>query len=174
VHEFTVEAPTLLEGALSINAEEAEVDVTGDFRSAAFGPGRTVPGLRVSYYVPYSGDRDMFLCTASTRNLSLRPVELGHRELIFTYLRTDQNIVATKPEFDRELAQIKESLEWLRQNCLRFNATLPAQVRDLIVARRTRLAEVAQGMRDLGVPIRRAAIAVPVPVRANEAPRRPP
>jgi hypothetical protein len=55
--EFTVEAPTLIEGALSINAEEAQIDVTGDFRFGAFGPGQTyAQGIRVSYYVPYSGD----------------------------------------------------------------------------------------------------------------------
>src|ERR1700682_3857842 len=34
--EFIVEAPTLIEGALSINAEEAQIDVTGDFRFGAF------------------------------------------------------------------------------------------------------------------------------------------
>jgi hypothetical protein len=168
--EFTVEPPTLIEGALSINAEEAQIDVTGDFRFGAFGPGPTyAPGIRVSYYVPYSGDREMFHCTASTRNLSLRPVELGNGELIFTYQRTDQDVLATQPEFDRELAQIKGSLEWLRQDCRGFNASLPAQARDLIMARRTRLVEMTQGIRDLGVPIRRAATAVPA--RAMEAPR---
>ena len=169
--QFTVEAPTLIEGALSINAEEAQIDVTGDIRFGAFGSGPTyAPGIRVSYYVPYSGDREMFHCTASTRNLSLRPVEFGNGELIFTYLRTDQDVLATKPEFDRELSQIKESLEWLRQDCRGFNATLSAQARDLIVARRTRLAEMTQGIRDLGVPIRTAATAVPVP-RATERQR---
>jgi hypothetical protein len=114
----------------------------------------------------------MFHCTASTRNHSLRPVELGNGELIFAYLRTDQNVLATKPEFNRELAQIKESLEWLRQDCRGFNATLPAAARDLIVARRTQLAEMNLGIRDLGVPIRRTSTAVPAPARAMEAPRR--
>lgn len=35
---FSLEAPTLLEGALSVTAEEVEVDVTGDIRFGAFGP----------------------------------------------------------------------------------------------------------------------------------------
>jgi hypothetical protein len=105
--EFIVEAPVLIEGALSINVEEAQIDVTGDFRFGAFGSGPTyAPGIRVFYYVPYSGNREMFDCSASTRNLSLRPVELGSGELIFTYPRADQDVLATKPEFNRELAQI--------------------------------------------------------------------
>src|ERR1017187_3935224 len=37
--QFSLEAPTLLEGALSITADEAQVDVTGDYRFGAFGPG---------------------------------------------------------------------------------------------------------------------------------------
>jgi TIR domain len=113
----------------------------------------------------------MFDCSASTRNLSLRPVELGSGELIFTYPRADQDVLATKPEFNRELAQIKESLEWLRQDCRGFNATVPALIRDLVVARRTRLMEMTQGIRDLGVPIRTAAASVPASARTVAAAR---
>ena len=55
------------------------MDVAGDYRFGAFGPGPAyVAGMRVEYYVPYSGEREMFRCTVSTRNLSLRPVELGN------------------------------------------------------------------------------------------------
>lgn len=50
---FALEAPTLIEGALSISVEETQVDVAGDFRFGAFGPGPTyVAGIRVEYYVP--------------------------------------------------------------------------------------------------------------------------
>src|ERR1035437_3103164 len=112
---FALEAPTLIEGALSISVEETQVDVAGDFRFGAFGPGPTyVAGILVEYYVPYSGEREMFRCQASTYSISLRPVELGNNDLIFTYERPDQDVLATKGEFDRELSQIQQSLEWLR------------------------------------------------------------
>jgi hypothetical protein len=155
---FSLEAPMLLEGALSVTAEEAEVDVTGDIMFGAFGPEPTyVPGVRVSYYVPYSGDREMFHCAASMRNMSMPPVELGNEELTFTFERPDQNVDAIKPEFDRELSQVRQSLEWLRQDFRGFNASLPAQAREKILARRARLDQMNQGIRSLGVPIKRAA-----------------
>jgi hypothetical protein len=158
--QFTVDAPTLIEGALSISVEEAQVDVAGDYRFGAFGPGPSyAAGIRAEYYVPYTGEREMFRCTASTRNLSLRPVELGNDELIFRYERPDQDIPATKVEFDRELSQIRQSLGWLRTDSRGFNASLPAQAREMIIARKMRLAKMTQGIRDLGVPIRRAATA---------------
>ena len=56
-----------------------------------------------------------FNCSASTRNVSMRPVELGKDELIFTYERPDQDVAATKVEFDRELAQIKQTLGWRKR-----------------------------------------------------------
>lgn len=160
--QFALEAPTLIEGALSVSVEEAEVDVTGDIRYCAFGPGPTyAEGIRASYYMPYSGEREMFRCTPSTRNLSMRPVELSNGELTFTYERPDQDVPATKVEFDRELSQIRQSLEWLRQDCRGFNASLSAQARENIVARSLRLAEMTQGIRSLGVAIRSAATTAP-------------
>jgi hypothetical protein len=84
---------------------------------------------------------------------------LGADELTFTYERPDQNVAATKVEFDSELAQIKQSLDWLQQDCRGFNASLPAQAREMIVARRSRLMELTQGIQDLGVPIRRPTAA---------------
>jgi hypothetical protein len=49
-------------------------------------------------------------------------------------LEISGNVPATKAEFDRELSQIQQSLEWLRQDCRGFNAPLPAQAREMIVA----------------------------------------
>jgi hypothetical protein len=98
--QFRLDSPVLIEGAISVSVEEAQVDVTGDFRFGAFGPGPTfVAGIYVAYYVPFSGERELFNCSASTINVSMRPVELGKDELIFTYQRPDQDVAATKVEF---------------------------------------------------------------------------
>jgi hypothetical protein len=87
------------------------------------------------------------------------PVELGDDELTFTFERPDQDVGATKAEFGRELPQVKQSLEWLRQDFRGFNALLPAQARERIVARRARLEQMSQGVQSLGVPIKRATTA---------------
>lgn len=158
--QFSLEAPSLIEGAISVNVEEAQVDVTGDFRFGAFDDGPTfVSGIRAAYYVPFSGERELFYCGASTRNLSIRPVELGKEELTFTYERPDQDVSATKVEFEKELAQIKEALGWLGNDFRSFNASLPGQARDMILARKGRVEQLAQGIESLGVPIRRTATA---------------
>ena len=160
--QFALEAPTLVEGAMSISVEETQVDVTGDFMFGAFGPDPTyVAGIRAEYYVPFTGERDMFYCIPSTHSIGLRPLELGEAELTFAYERPNQDVAATKTEFDRELTQIRQNLDWLQQDCRRFNPTLAAQARDSITARKTRLAQMTEGVNALGVPIRRAAAPEP-------------
>lgn len=89
-------------------------------------------------------------------------VPLSEAELTFTYERPNQDVAADKVEFDRELWPIRQNLDWLQQDCRRFNPTLAAQARDSITARKTRMAQMTQGANALGVPIRRAPAAEPV------------
>jgi hypothetical protein len=170
---FAVEAPRLIEGAISLNVEEARVDVTGDFRFGAFGDEPVhVAGIHAEYYVPYEGEEELFQCSASTRSLSMRPIELRKQELVFTYERPDQDVAATKAEFEQELAQVRQSLEWLAQDCKTFNASLPAQARDLISGRRQRLEQMTTQIKDLGITIRKPAAATPAPARTAAPARR--
>jgi hypothetical protein len=175
--QFSVEAPALIEGAISVNVEEAKVDVTGDFRFGAFDDGPNfASGIRASYHVPFSGERELFYCSAMTRNLSMRPVELGEAELTFTYERPDQDVGATKVEFERELAQIKETLGWLQNDFRSLNASLPGLARDTILARKNRIEQMAQGVQSLGVPIRRMATVAPASAAGrirHESPAKP-
>ena len=128
---FGVEAPRLIEGAISLNLEEAQVNVAGDFRFGAFGDEPFyVPGIHAEYYVPYEGEEELFQCSASAMNLGMRPVELRKQELVFAYERPDQDVAATKAEFEREVGQVRQSLQWLSQDCQTFNASLPAHARE--------------------------------------------
>ena len=171
---FAVEAPRLIEGAISLDVEEARVDVTGDFRFGAFGDEPVhVAGIRAEYYVPYEGDEQLFQCSASTINHSMRPIELRNQELVFTYERPDQDVAASNAEFEQELAQVRQSLGWLANDCKTFNASLPAHARDLIAQRRKRLEEMTTQIQGLGVTIRKTATPTPAPARTVPPARRP-
>lgn len=171
--DFSLKAPHLIEGATSMDAEEAKVDVTGDIRFGAFGPEPTYAfGIRVCYYVPYSGDSKLFHCAASTRSLSMRPINLGAHELKFVYERPGQDVAATEVEFQSELAQLKEVLGWLTSDFDAFNSSLAPQAKEKIVGRKARIEQMYQGVESLGVPIKRTAIAQggrPAPVRPEDA-----
>ncbi len=159
VADFQIDVPELTEGAVSITVDEAQVDATGDFNRAFFGPGpHFVPGIRATYYVPYRGERDLFKCKPSTWTTVIPAVELANDELKFTFERADENVGATKLAFEQELGRVKQYLGWLRENAATFNHSLPETARQQITARKARLAQVEQGVQSLGVPIRRASV----------------
>jgi hypothetical protein len=95
VEEFRLEVPELTEGAMSVDLEEAHVDVTGDFQYAHFGPGpHYVPGIRASYYVPFAGDPDMFKVKPTTWTTVIPAAAIVGQELRFTMRHLSASIEA--------------------------------------------------------------------------------
>jgi hypothetical protein len=159
VEQFRVEVPELTEGAISVDLEEAQVDVSGDrmraFYDGEFGGGpRYVPGIRASYFVPFRGDPELFKCQPNSFGSSVPFAEIGINELRFVFERGDQNVAETKKAFDRELSLVKEYLASLRQNANSYNAGLPQLARERVTARRARLGELQRGTESLGIPTR--------------------
>ena len=64
----TVEPLTLDEGAITVEQAEAQYDVTGDHRYMSL-PGQRrhmIPATRTSFFVPFTGDRELFRCRPSS------------------------------------------------------------------------------------------------------------
>jgi hypothetical protein len=80
---------------------------------------------------------------------------LRNDELVFVLMRPDQNVAATKSVLDHDLVRIKQHLKWVSNDAESFNATLLAEAKQQLNARRERIAQVAQSTESLGVPVRR-------------------
>lgn len=178
VQKVRLDVPDLTEGAISVDVEEAAVDVSGDHMRAFYdgdfrsGP-RLVPGIRATYFVPYRGDKDFFKIRPNTYTLSAPIAVVEPNELVFQFERGDQNVAATKADFDRQLGEVKQYLGWLHQNADTFNATLPTTAKNYLTSRRNRLAELQKGTDGLGIPIRRAGTPPPSPATRPSAPKPP-
>jgi hypothetical protein len=169
--QFSLSVPRLVEGAISMTAEEAQANVAGDIRYGAFGPGpHLVPGIEVSYYIPFVGDKRMFTFRPSTWSGNIPGAELGDSELRITFVRPGQDVAATRPEFDRQLSLIKQHLGWLEENCRTLNQSLPVLARREITARKSRLEQMTQSAESMGVLIRRAAAAGAQTARVRNLP----
>jgi hypothetical protein len=165
--EVRLYAPELTEGAISATVEETQVDISRDrslsFQYATFGPGpHYIPGITATYFVPFVGEREMFRCKPSTYTTVIPAAEVTATELKFRFVQPGQDVAATKQAFDRELSTVKQYLGWLDRDARAFNESLLPFARDLVTQRRSRLASLEQGTNTLGIPIRRAAPAVPV------------
>ena len=176
VDRFRIAPIQFTEGAISAEAEEAQVDVSGNWdRDTMHGGPHYVPGVRVSYFVPFTGDKELFRFQPSTFSFHLPRAEVRSRELAFHFTDPDSNVAATKSKFDAEFRHVKEWTGWVNRDVDRFNATLPATMARLVAERRTRLRQVAAGANSLGIPIRSKGAPTPVPptTRASAGPPAP-
>jgi hypothetical protein len=142
-----------------VDVQEAQVDVSGDPNRLFFdhvGP-HYVQGIRVTYYIPFSGDSELFKCRPSTYSTLLPAVDgIDDHELVLSYERGDTNVAATKVQYEQDLSTLRQYLEWVRSDARTFNETLPSIALQRVAARQNRLREMQQGTESLGVSIRRA------------------
>jgi hypothetical protein len=63
--ELYVSPLNLLENAITVEPQEAKVDVSQEFGRAIFDRSKPfyIDGIRVSYYVPFTGDATLFKCS---------------------------------------------------------------------------------------------------------------
>ncbi len=173
IAQFSLESPELAEGAISVEVEEAQVDLSWDRSRHIINRDEPfhIPGIRATYYVPYRGDGQLFRCHPSTFS-SVAPAvtDILEDALVFTVERSDQNVAATKTAFEEDLKRVKEWLAWVRRDADTFNDSLPRDAGAWLTARRQRIAQMAQGIESLGVPIRRAGSATTTAPAASTPP----
>lgn len=173
VNRFSITPIQFTEGAISAEAEETQVDVSGSWdRDTMDGGPYYVPGVRVSYYVPFLGDKELFKYQPSTHSFRLPRAEVLSGELAFRFTDPDSNVTTTKARFDEEFRHTREWTTCVNQDVERFNAELPSKVARLVSERRGRLRQVASGANSLGIPIRSREASPARPV-ASQAPRAP-
>jgi hypothetical protein len=154
VAKYRLDTP-VLQDAITAEQEEAPVDVTNDFRFASFPGGRNViPGTAVRFFVPFTGDPDLFKFRPSSYTSHFPRGEVRGSELVIERVGVDLTPESVRAELDRELASIRQYLSWIADAAKQFNDTLPDYARGHIDARRQRLLSAAGMVANLGFPLR--------------------
>jgi hypothetical protein len=162
----------LSEDEISVEREEVKIDVSQDRYRVIHDRSRPfhVDGLRVIYYLPYRGDAAFLRARPSSYTFNPPRAVRGNDELLFLYERTDGDIDATRVEFDRDLATVRQWIAWVNAQVDEYNAALPAVIHPLVSTRRSRLAESDEKLGSLGFKVRQKQVP---PERAETAPPRP-
>jgi hypothetical protein len=176
--QFQKIVPTLLEEQISIEAERTQIDISNIPSRIPFGlfPNQSpfVEGQKVSVYVPFEGDSSLF--THRTRSMLMVPCQgrVQNKELVLEFSDTNMNSETLKREIAGALKQIKSQLDWVRNDVLPFNDSIPQIIQSALKHRRTKLSERTNLLENLELPIRRrsAPAAIEVPdVRRKIAPK---
>lgn len=161
--QLKLEPPVLREGEIEVDTQEAQIDVSQDFNRAISDRSRPfyMPGIRVTYFVPFDGDAAMFRFSPSTFTFNPPRGVVKGRELHFTYTVAGSDVAATKARFQKDLRDVKQWLEWVRRDSETFNSSFRPEVEQSVTGRRGRLERAANQTEQLGFKKRQPANAPP-------------
>ena len=147
------------EAQIRIGYDDAQIDASSlldqdvlDRRRPAY-----VAGTRITFFVPFSGDRDLFFCRPSHFTLGAPHGAVTGRDLVLAYARTPERIATIRREFDSDLANVKRYLEWLASDIADFKARLRETANRAIAARREKLLNDRCLVASLGFPLKNRA-----------------
>ena len=148
------------ESGIQMNYGDAQVDVSGDFRrfldsSEPF----YIAGTRFTFYVPFTGDPDLFKCRPSTYSLNPPRATVRSDELVFTYDLpndlTEDRTSKVRDAFQRDLKSIQVHAGRVNADISAFNAALPEDAKKTLNARREKLLQDRELVASIGYPLRR-------------------
>ena len=154
--ELWIEPIQFLEDETNVDQTETKVDVSRDFRRAIFDRSKPsyVEGVRVSYYVPFTGDPQLFKCKPNTFTSNSPYARISGQELVFDYDRADRDVIATKQVFDEDFRNVRQWTGWVVQQVEEFNRSLPGRLRQELNTRQKNLKADQQQIGNLGFKVR--------------------
>jgi hypothetical protein len=118
----------------------------------------SIINIRSNYYVfaiPFSGDKNLFLCKASTSTFNPPSGKVVGSELHLTFSKRDYDGDALKQALNREVETIRQHVEWVRRDVEQYNNELKSKLAVKLNERRSKLSKDKGLVSSLGIPIRR-------------------
>lgn len=155
--KFRLEPLAILEDQISTDQQETKLDISQD-RDAFFmyqDGTREVPATAVSFFLPFTGDPQLFRLRPNSFSLSSPRAKIQGNDLVFTFVSRDSNGESIKTAFDRQLREVKQYISSSCSNVTAFNGSIRSIAQGAIESRRQRLLRAANTQASLGFPMRR-------------------
>ena len=155
--KYRIDVIEIDESRIQADYGDTQVDVSHRFEYAVFDRSRPtyVTGTRITFYVPFSGDPQLFKCRPSTFNFNPPRADVRGNELVFVYDRTIQDAPNIKNEFERDRKSVKDYVGWITSDVQKFNSTIRQQATQQIRGRREKVLQDRGIVQDLGFPLKR-------------------
>src|SRR5207248_9689313 len=105
-----------------------EYDVSNDYRYVSF-PGeqrrRTIPATRISFFVPFTGEEDLFRCRPSNYNLNPPRAEIRDREVIISMVDPQPDAGRARQHLNEVLGGVRQYISWVNSQVAAHNGALP-------------------------------------------------
>lgn len=156
VEQQKIETIKFLEDDINIDQSETQVDVSQDFMRHI--PDRSRPfyinGIKVSYFVPFTGDKELFKCRPNQFTINHPHAVIEENELIFEYRVIDGELGKTKIAFEKDFSSVKQWTQWVNEQVEQYNQSILTNVQPQIAARQQLISQSQQQVNGLGFKIR--------------------
>jgi hypothetical protein len=158
VDRYSIEAPQLqTDQWWQDPPAEIRYDVSGHPGRDIRGSGPFyVNGIRVVVHVPFTGEKDLFKFTPSTRNWNPPSADVRSGEVLIVIEYPADSPIDVKSAAQETINKINTYLGWARNDAMQFNAGLTQRARGAIQARRQRVREAYARAQETGIPMRRS------------------
>ncbi len=112
-------------------------------------------GIRITFYIPFTGDRNLFEQKPSTFSPNPPRAYVGESEIVMTYERTTYEADQIEGEFKSELERLKNYLKWIEQDITPFNSSIRETASQEISIRREKILKNRDLVEKIGFPLRR-------------------
>jgi hypothetical protein len=113
-----------------------------------------VIGTKITLYIPYEGDLDLFKYRPSRYYTNSLKGTLNKQELLLFFEGANYPQEQVKAEFERQITKIKDYLGWVEVEVRGFNDNLAQNIALQITNRRNKLLKDSDLVSSLGFPLR--------------------
>ena len=154
--KYTIDIPILNEPAIQVDQEIVQVDVSRDQNRFISDRSRSfyIEGTKITYFVPFVGDRAMFNCRPSTYTFNPPYAQVENSEILFIYESTDHKADDIKKRFEHDLQEVKRWLNFISADLKGYNQGLRGLAGNRITTRREKLIKDQGLVASLGFPMR--------------------
>ncbi|QDG93869.1 hypothetical protein NIBR502774_14905 (plasmid) [Rhizobium sp. NIBRBAC000502774] len=137
--KFVINVPELDVHNAAVDQSEAQVKVLGFMYGLERGRSQSVPGMKVTLEIPYTGDQVLFSVQPSTFNMSPPRASVTATHLILVQSGPNLDGDQVQRDFDRTINEIQENLDRLHKDLASFNSNLALMARTDIESRKAKL-----------------------------------
>ena len=157
VEKYKVNTIQIDDSKIQVEPGDVEIDVSKRMEYVAYGdPGPVyATGTRMTYYIPFTGDAQLFELRPSTQSSAIPRAEVRVSELVMVYEEPPATVSRIQETFTSDLETLKDYLEWVEEDITPFNASLFKKVYESIRGRRDKLLKDRKIAEQTGFALRR-------------------
>jgi len=154
--KYYIEPVSLQEDKTYIDQNESQIDVSRDFDRDFITPGpHCITGVKVDFYVPFEGDKNLFFCQPSTFSINPPRAEVNENELIISVQKPNPDSDQMKKEFESCLETIKTHIERVNNSVREFNDQLEEKIRNRLTSRQEKVKKNENLANSFGFPLKK-------------------